>query len=102
MRDTHESHSCGLLREHEGTCTEAMLRAARADALAEDAQAVWESMIEAYEDSLGQKREFGLIRFNSRARPWNRPSLRIGDSHSTMTNDERMQRESSPPRCPVA
>jgi hypothetical protein len=27
--------------------------------------------------------------------PWNSPRLRIGYSHSTMTNDERMQRESS-------
>jgi hypothetical protein len=26
---------------------------------------------------------------------WNSPRLRIGYSHSTMTNDERMQRESS-------
>src|SRR5271157_5878541 len=27
--------------------------------------------------------------------PWNSPKFRIGCSHSTMTNDERMQRESS-------
>src|SRR5271157_5935162 len=28
-------------------------------------------------------------------RPWNPPTPRIGYSHSTMTDDERMQRESS-------
>jgi len=28
-------------------------------------------------------------------RPWNLRKLRIGYSHSTMTNDERMRRESS-------